>query len=126
MYKGPRSRAIVKCIRLNPIHPEDEFVINYLQKMEKKGWEAKKVFVDAIAHRGGATPEMFAKGGLEDRLLAILEGFTQELRAQIGNGKIDLSSSQDVDGELSTFTKNFSKGLFQRQAMTLGDEDGEE
>jgi hypothetical protein len=128
MRKEKTSLAVVKCIRLNPINPEEAWALEYLQSKEDEGFGLKETIIDALNARAGATPEMFTKERQENRVMAMVEQVMGELRDQIRNGKLDLSTDNPQrDDQLSDFTQTFGRGFLQRQAMTMGDdENGDE
>lgn len=134
MPKLKTSKAVIKCARLNPINQEESEALKILEELALEGFNFKKVVVDAILFAKGRTPEMFTRESATDHLGHILEGlfqqFAEDLLKQLHAGRVRLPENVEEDAQkpdgLSAFARNFSKSLLQRQAMTLGEEDGEE
>lgn len=136
MRREKTSQAVIKTARLNPVNPEEKRALDHLRKMERQGYNFKQVIVDAINYREGATPEMFTRddrdpmAAMEQKIERLFSQLASELVAKIGNGEVRLSESLEEDEArddgVSAFTKNFARGLFQRQEMTMGSTEEEE
>lgn len=136
MRKDKTSRAVIKTARLNPINPEEKRALDHLRKMERQGFNFKQVVVDAINYRDGATPEMFTHDDhdpmtlMEQKIERLFSQLAAELVSKIGNGEVRLSDSLEEDASrddgVSAFTRNFARGLLQRQEMTMGSTEEEE
>lgn len=119
MARQKTSRAEFYTARLNPIHPEEAKAIEFIERHERNGYNFKQIIVDAINRAEGVTPEMFAKDS-NTQLASIgnlLEEKLREFAHQLlSNGAISLSSPEEVKQEhVTKFTRNFVKGLQQRQ-----------
>lgn len=120
------SRAIIKSARFNPTTSEKDMkALEIIEDLEGKGYNFHQIAVDAILHRGGATPEMFDRENTAQQIMARLEGvlanFSDELMHNLkSRGSLDL---EDDDGEVSRFTSNFARGFLERQQQVLGDDE---
>jgi hypothetical protein len=124
------SQAVILTARLNPINPEEASALRIIQEQREKGYNFKNVIVDAINRCGGMTPEMFTHD--EDRQLTrlseeVLSQFTEQVLNELRSNGVSLPQSaterDDEDKPLSKFSKNFAKGVKQRQEQTYEDID---
>lgn len=122
------TQAVILSARLNPATSDkDRMALEIIREKEAEGMNFKQIAVDAILHRGGATPEMFDRETSTQKLVTHLEAMLSDFSADLlrnlkGRGSFPPDDDEDEEG-VSRFASTFAKGYLQRQQKALGDDD---
>lgn len=118
----------VKSVRFDLTHDQDANAYDYVLEQEQRGLDFRKIVVDALNARAGATPEMFAGQTLTVQLIEELLGrFAEDIIQRLPSGTAarvdDADFDDDADHPVSSFGRALARGFLERQKSAVGDEE---